>query len=70
MTKIHRSLHEIEDQLIEVKGLASALQQVLPDGSAHTCVTNALTEKIERLEQDFYSHWESLFAKHQNQSRL
>lgn len=60
--RTHQSLHELERRLIEINGLMQALQQVLPDGAAHACVANALTEKIKRLEQGFYEHWNDLFA--------
>lgn len=60
MSTIHKQLHKLEEELIQICGLMKALQQLLPDGSAHGCVTNALEEKLEALQQHFYMHWELL----------
>ena len=60
MPSIHKHLHELEEELIQINGLMKALQILLPDGAAHTCVANALEERLKCLEQKFYEHWQSI----------
>jgi hypothetical protein len=60
MNKVHQSLHDLEAQLIEINGLMSALQQILPDGAAHTCVANALDDRLQKLQGHFTEHWQIL----------
>lgn len=57
MTDVLQSLHALEEQIIEINGLMSALQKILPDGAAHTCVANAMEDKLKGLEQRFSEHW-------------
>lgn len=59
---IHKQLHAFEDEIIQINGLIHALQQILPDGT-HTCVADALEERLERLQKYFYEHWETLTNK-------
>ena len=33
------------------------LQKLLPDGSAHNCVANALEERLKGFEKLFYEAW-------------
>ncbi|MCB9990665.1 MAG: hypothetical protein H6867_04720 [Rhodospirillales bacterium] len=70
MTGLHQNLHDLESHIIEIKGLMQALQQVLPDGATHTCVANALAEKIVCLERGFYVHWHDLFPEYQTQDEV
>jgi hypothetical protein len=70
MNKAHEQLHEIESTLIQIYGLMEALQIVLPDGDAHTCVANALEDRLRCLQQQFYQHWDTIFAKPQNQDKV
>jgi hypothetical protein len=60
MTRIHQSLHDMEAQLIEINGLMSALQRLLPDGAAHTTVANALDDRLQKLHRQFTEHWQIL----------
>ncbi len=57
---LHQSLHSLEAQIIEINGLMSALQTLLPDGAAHTCVANAIEDKLKGLDQLFSEHWAML----------
>lgn len=54
MSQDYKHLHELEDQLIQIMGLMEALQILLPDGSAHSCVANSLEEKLLEFKQSFY----------------
>jgi hypothetical protein len=63
MNKVHQSLHDLEAQLIEINGLMSALQQILPDGAAHTSVTNALDDRLQKLHRQFTEHWQILMER-------
>jgi len=60
MTKDYKKLQKLEDELIQVVGLMEALQLLLPDGSAHSCVADELAIKINRFEQCFYEYWDDL----------
>lgn len=60
MSRVHKQLHALEDEVIQIGGLIKALQQILPEGSEHTCVTNAIEVRFECLQEQFYEHWESL----------
>ena len=66
MSKIHRNLHDLETELIEINGLMEALQRVLPDGAVHTCVTNTLEERLRCLQRRFYEHWEMVVDQPQD----
>ena len=63
LAHIHTQIHAIEDELIQLNGLVKALQQILPDGNAHICVTNALEDRLECLQKHFYEHWKTLTNK-------
>ncbi|WP_168796335.1 hypothetical protein [Flagellimonas onchidii] len=41
-------------------GLMKALQQVLPDGEVHNTVADALEQRLECFQKQFYHHWETL----------
>ena len=60
MSHIHKQLHKLEEELIQITGLMIALQKLLPDGSAHNCVTNALERRLQDFKQHFYEFWEVL----------
>lgn len=60
MSQILETLHALESQLIEINGLMEALQRILPDGAAHTSVTNAIDDKLKSLQQQFSEHWRIL----------
>lgn len=70
MPNTHQQLHELESQLIEIYGLMEALQVLLPDGAKHTCVANALEDRLRRLQQQFYMLWDSVVVKPQNQGKV
>jgi hypothetical protein len=53
----------MEAQLIEINGLMAALQQLLPDGAAHTCVANALDDRLKKLTAQFSEHWQLLVER-------
>ena len=57
---ISKHLHDLEDDLIQISGLTKALIQLLPDGSEHTCVCNALEEKLTTIDKNFYELWKNL----------
>ena len=53
-------LHEIESKLIQIKGLIEALQHILPDHGASICLTDAIENRLEHLEKEFYHLWENI----------
>lgn len=59
----YAQLHKIEEELIQVSGLIKALQKIQTDDGAATCVTLAISEKVEQLQHHFYLHWESFARK-------
>ncbi|MFY0601642.1 MAG: hypothetical protein JXR03_18355 [Cyclobacteriaceae bacterium] len=63
MSRIHKQLHMLEDEIIQISGLIKALQQILPDSSEHTCLTNAIEERFDRLSEQFYELWKILTYK-------
>jgi hypothetical protein len=54
---IYKDLQKLEEELIQINGLLFALQKLLPDGSAHNCVANALEERLKGFEKLFYEAW-------------
>lgn len=50
----YKQFHELEDELIQIIGLMKALQILLPDGSTHTCVANALAARLDNFQKLFY----------------
>ncbi|MEM0941568.1 MAG: hypothetical protein AAF600_17730 [Bacteroidota bacterium] len=56
----HAQLHLLEDEIIQISGLIKALQLLLSDDSATTCTTNAISERLERLEKQFYKYRKTL----------
>ena len=58
MSSVHKQLHKLEKELIQINGLMLALQKILPDGSAHNCVVNELEKRLQGFEQYFYEFWE------------
>ena len=63
MDQIHKQLHAVESQIIEINGLLKALQRLVPDDAASICVMNALDEKVGILRELFYSHWKSTYGE-------
>jgi len=59
MPRIRMQLHALEDELIQINGLMSALQHILPDGK-HTCVADSIEQRLEDFQKHFYEHWETL----------
>lgn len=58
MGLVYKKLHDLEKELIQIYGLMLALQKLLPDGSAHTCVAVELEERLEDFKTHFYEFWE------------
>jgi hypothetical protein len=59
MSHNYKHLHELEDQLIQIMGLMKALQILLPDGKAHTCVADELENRLREFEKKFYEGWKN-----------
>lgn len=60
MSHIHKQLHKLEEELIQITGLMIALQKLMPDGSAHNCVANTLEKRLQDFKQYFYEFWDAL----------
>jgi hypothetical protein len=60
MSSVHKQLHKLEKELIQINGLMEALQKILPDGSSHNCVANELEERLQHFERYFYEFWKVL----------
>lgn len=58
MSSVHKQLHKLEKELIQINGLMEALQITLPDGNAHSCVANELEERLQHFQRYFYDFWE------------
>jgi SepF-like predicted cell division protein (DUF552 family) len=57
---IYKDLQKLEEELIQINGLVLALQELMPDGSAHNCVANELEERLKNFQGYFYEFWEKL----------
>lgn len=56
--QIHEQLHILEEDIIQVRGLLSALQSLDCDDEPSIALLNAIDERFQNLEQNFYRLWE------------